>query len=384
MWSTGIEKKDVSKVASLYKDEKILNPKAYGGTDSTGKVAESKQEMFDGKGQINAYDLKDAITQQQHFAANKAKYQRKASASMYTPEEKSRIIESAFGGDESEKLRFGAQMIPLILDRLDYEGFGRQVLRTHELAQGQINSYEKDINVSALVIQDDGQTVETVVKGQRVFVPEFWITAFPKINLSEIATRQFDIVDRTHDKATFQIMLAEDRAILKALYAASTTENSQINITSTVNKSVFETVQYEVERHRLLADKFLINRQELGDLKKNMNVIDYDPITARDVLMTGLFGTIWGVNIFVSAGHDEQGLQNVAVPEGFIFCVTEPRYIGVLPIRISLKMLPADQFYRGAFQYGYLFGELLGCSILNSRSVAVGIKSGYSAPSWMQ
>ena len=382
MWANGMERK---KVASVYTDERLIHPKAYGGTDSAGRAKESSEDMFDSKGEMNAYDHKDVLTQQQKFAGVRDKYQRVEgnAKSFYTPEEKQRIVETAFAGDEADRQRFAAEMIPLILDRLDYEGFIRQVFKTHEVAQGQIISYEKDIDVSALVIQEDGQTIETVVKGNRVFPPEFWVTAFPKINMAEIARRQFDIVDRTHDKATFQIMLQEDRAGLAELYQASTLENNQITISSSINKTVLENLQVEVERHRLLVDKFIMNRAELGDLKKNINAIDYDPITSRDILLTGIFASIWGVNIFISAGVDEQGLQNVSVPEGVVFAVTEGRYLGAMPTRISLTMLPADQFITGKFQYGYLFGEMIGLAILNSRSVSCGVKTGATIPSWM-
>ena len=380
MWANNMEKKEIKKVAST-QDERLLNPKAFGGTDSKGRQVQSSQDMFDSKGQINAYDHEDVINQQQKFAGLMSQY--KKTGSFYSLDEKQRIMEAAFGGNQEERMRFGAEMIPLILDRLDYEGFIRQVFKTHEVAQGQIISYEKDINVTALVIQEDGQTIETVVKGNRVFPPEFWVTAFPKINMGEIAKRQYDVVDRTHDKATFQIMLQEDRNGLRQLYQASTIENSQINITSSLNKSVLETLQLEVERHRLIVDKFIMNRAELGDFKKNINSMDYDPITSRDILLTGVFANIWGVNVFVSAGVDEAGLQNVSVPQGVIFACTEGRYLGAMPIRISLTMLPADQFMFGKFSYGYLFGEMIGQAVLNPRSCAVGIKSTAVVPSWL-
>ncbi len=382
MWANNMEKKEIKKVASVQHDERLLNPKAYGGVDSSGNVKESKEDMFDSKGQLNAYDHKDMITQQQKFASLREQY--KKSGSFYSLDEKQRIMEAAFGGNEEERMRFGAEMIPLILDRLDYEGFIRQVFKTHEVAQGQIISYEKDVNVTALIIQEDGQTIECVVKGNRVFPPEFWVTSFLKINMAEIAKRQYDIVDRSHDKATFQIMLTEDRNGLRQLYQAATIENSQINITSSINKSILETLQFEVERHRLICDKFIMNRAELGDFKKNINSMDYDPITSRDILLTGIFANIWGVNIFVSAGVDENGLQNVSVPEGMVFAVTEGRYLGAMPVRISLTMLPADQFVFGKFQYGYLFGEMIGQAILNPRAVAVGVKSTATVPNWIK
>ena len=264
-----------------------------------------------------------------------------------------------------------------------YEGFIRQVYRTHELAPGQINSYEKDVNIAALVINEDGQTIETVVKGNRIFPPEFMVTSEPKINIVEIAQRQYDIVDRAHDKTTFQIMLTEDRQGLRELYQASTLENSITSISSTLDKTSLESLQFEVERHRLLVDKFIMNRSELGDLKRNINAIDYDPITSRDLLLTGIFGSIWGVNIFVTAGVDEQGIENVSVPEGMIFAVTEGRYLGAMPIRINLSIFNADQFVFGKPEYGWLFAEVISQVVVNPRAVAVAKKSGATVPAWL-
>jgi len=386
MWAKDMEKKIVTASATPQKyDERLLNPKGFGGVDSAGRVAESDSNMFDSKGELNAYDKKDAITQQMRFAQLRGNYQKpgKQAESYYTTEEKAKIVESVFASDEAERLRFGSEMIPLILDRLDYEGFIRQVFRTHQLAQGQINSYEKDVNVTALVIQEDGQTIESMVQGNRIFPPEFLVTAMPKITISEIATRQYDIVDRTHDKTTFQIMLKEDRQGLRELYQAASLENSLISVTSTVSKSVLETLQYEVERHRLLVDKFIMNRAELGDLKKNINAIDYDPITSRDLLLTGIFGSIWGVNIYVTAGVDEAGIESVSVPEGMIFAVTEGRYLGAMPIRVDLTVLPADQFIFGAPQYGWLFVEQISQVVVNPRAVACAVKSSATVPNWM-
>lgn len=386
MWAENMEKKAVKKAAVAEKyDERLLNPKGFGGSDSAGNAQESKEAMFDSKGQMNAYDHQDLMNQQSKFAELRAKYQRpgKQAESFYTPDEKQRIVESVFAADEAERLRFGAEMIPLILDRLDYEGFIRQVFRTHQLAQGQINSYEKDVNIAALVIQEDGQTIETVVKGNRIFPPEFLVTARPVITISEIAQRQYDIVDRTHDKTTYQVMLKEDRQGLRELYQASTLENSQVNVTSTVSKSVLETLQFEVERHRLLVDKFIMNRAELGDLKKNINAIDYDPITSRDLLLTGIFGSIWGVNIYVTAGVDEAGIESVSVPEGMIFAVTEGRYLGAMPVRVELTVLPADMFVFNQPAYGWLFIEQISQVVVNPRAVACAVKSSATVPTWI-
>lgn len=386
-WSEGMNTMNVTagaerKNPSQTIDERVYDAKSYGGVNSNGKKYASSERMFNAAGELNASDKRDALSQLQHFASLRNQY-RSAQKDYYSADEKSRIIEAALSGDPTERLKFGGAMIPLVMDRLDYEGFCRQIFRTHNVAQGQVISYEKDVNVTALVTNEDGSTIGHKVEGQRVYVPEFLVTSMPKISISEIAQRQFDIVERTHDKTTYQIMLKEDRQALKQLYSAASIENSVSNITSSLSKSVLENLQYEVERHRLKVDKFLMNRQELGDLKKNINAIDFDPITSRDLLLTGIFGSIWGVNIYVTAGVDEQGVESVSVPEGMIFAVTEGRYLGAMPIRIELSVFPADQFVYGTPSYGWLFLEQIGQVILNPRSVAVAKKSTAVVPSWM-
>lgn len=384
MWATGMTPKKVeASVTPNRYPEELIDPKSTAGVSASGRSVQGSAKMFSASGQVNAYDKKEVLDQQIKYAELMAQYRRANNASYFTPEDKQRIIEHALNTDPATRTKFGAEMIPLILDRLDYEGFIRQVFKTHELQQGQINSYEKDVNVTALVINQDGQTVEHVVRGDRVFPYEFLITAMPQVSISEIAQRQYDVVDRAHDKTTFQIMLKEDRNGLKELYQAAQLENDIINATSSVNKTVLETLQYEVERYRLLVDKFLMNRRELGDIKKNVNSLDFDPITSRDLLLTGIFGSMWGINMFISAGVDEQGIESVSVPEGMIFGVTAPRYVGAMPIRVNLTVLPADQFVHGQPKYGWLFLEQISQVVVNPRAIAVATKPNTTVPSWM-
>ena len=391
-WNDGMEKRTLAtkvaseraaKVASRIYDENLLDPKSFGGQDSRGRVVASGNRLFNAQGELNAQSKEDAISQLQHFAALREQKRIAKNTSYYSPEEKERIIESALSTTPENRVRFGADMIPLILDRLDYEGFIRQIYRVHNIPQGAVNRYEKDINVTALVTNEDGQTIGTQVRGNAVYPAEFMITAMPKVTISEIAQRQFDIVERTHDKTTFQVMLKEDRQGLREMYAASQVENNTINVTSTVSKPVLEALQYEVERWRLQVDKFLMNRQELGDLKKNVNAIDFDPITSRDLLLTGIFGSIWGVNVYITAGVDELGIESVSVPAGMIFAVTDGRYLGAMPVRVELNVFPADQFVYGSASYGWFFCEQISQVVLNPRAVAVATKSNAVIPTWL-
>lgn len=366
------------KRASVEYPEQVMEPKRAALTKG-GSVAETDERMFNAKGEMNAFDKKDAVLQQQKFAALREQYQPRQAA--LTPEKESQIMEHVFAGDYPERrMKFGQQMVPLILDRLDYEGFIRKVFLVHSVAQGEIISYEKDISVTALIISDDGKTVESKIKGNRLFPPEFNITANPLISVAEVATRQYDVVDRSHDKAAFEIMKQEDRNGLKLLYQSSTIENDLVNITGTLDKAPLEAMANEVERHRLIVDKFIINRAELGDLRVNINSTAYDPLSSREVLLTGIFGQIWGYNIFVSSG---KGDAEIVVPPGMVFAVAEPRFIGAMGVRIELTAFPGDQFVVQDPSYGWMFLERIAQLVVNARAVCRGQKSTTVVPSFM-
>ncbi len=366
-WTENVEiKKRPSRRASLQYAEELVEPKRWSKTKG-GRAVESGERMFNAHGDMNAYDKVDAVRQQEKFAGLREKYP--AKQARLSPEKESQIMEHVFAGNNPERrLKFGQQMVPLILDRLDYEGFIRQVFLTHSVAQGEIISYEKDINVAALVIADDGKTIESRIKGHRLFPPEFNITANPLVSVAEVATRQYDVVDRAHDKAAFEVMKQEDRNGLRLLYEASTIENSSSTITGTLDKSPLETIVNQVERHRLIVDKVLINRAELGDFRINIQSTTYDPLTSREVLLTGIFGQIWGYNIFVSSGL---GDAEIVVPPGMVFAVAAPRFIGAMGIRVELTAFPGDQFTVQDPSYGWLFFERIAQLVVISRAVAM-------------
>ena len=373
-WASGLKTR---KVSTDELQDKYLNPSNAGG----------KAPMFNSRGEVNANSRKEVFENAQKFAKLNDEYSDaykdskiEKLASLYTDEEKNKIFASALG-DQAQWIKFGQEgIVPLILRELDYKGFIRQVFHTHNVAQGQVIKYEKDISVTALVIAENGDAVESQVKGDRVFPGEFTVTSNPTIEIKEVAVRDFDAVERAKDKATFQVMLKEDRNGLRLLYSAATIENSQINITGSVNKAVIESLTNSVESWGLIANKILMNRAEFGDLRSAINTNDYDPVTAREVWLNGMFGNFWGYNILVAAGKSDTRLS---IPAGMIFAVTEPRFIGAMGIRVELEAHPADKFTLGQPRYGWLFVEVISQTVVNPRSVAMGVKSTTVVPDWM-
>lgn len=90
---------------------------------------------------------------------------------------------------------------------------------------------------------------------------------------------------------------------------------------------------------------------------------EVDPVTQREILQTGLFAHVWGADIMVSK----------IVPPGTVFAVADPEFVGVLPERQSVEVLPADE--PRILSLGWVVSEIIGIGIVNPRGVASGKKS---------
>ena len=378
MWAEKIEKKAVAAPSK----EKFAS--AITAQLDSVKYAGSKESLFNHEGVLNAYDSKDARAKAEKFATSTRKTIFASAAKDFGDKYKSEQMQlSDLLKDQGRACRFASDQVPLVMQRLDYQGFARQILKPHTVQQGQIIDYDEDINITAQVIAEDGQSIIQAVKGDRMFVPEYTISANPRVTVQEVLVRQYDIVDRLMEKTTMQIQMTEDRNMLRQLYQAGQTINDIIEVAGTLDKGLLEDLQQTIENHRLNADKFIMHRSDYGDLKKAMNAMDFDPVTSRELLMSGIFSSIWGVNILVSAGMDEAGQENMSVPKGVFFAVADGRFVGNFPIRQELTIANADQFVNSKIEYGWLYYEMIGQVITNPRAIAVGFKSGAKIPAFL-
>ncbi|MCZ2224541.1 MAG: hypothetical protein LC122_13030 [Chitinophagales bacterium] len=83
----------------------------------------------------------------------------------------------------------------------------------------------------------------------------------------------------------------------------------------------------------------------------------------REVLQTGLYGSIFAADIMVSK----------IVPPGTVYGVADREFVGVMPVRQDVEVLPADEPRR--LSLGWVISEIIGLAIVNPRGVAAGKKS---------
>lgn len=329
---------------------------------------------FDNKGELNAMSRKDALAQITKLAAI---LQDDVPANLglagqvsLSDSQQSDLITKAIMTQEG-KVALAQAMANPIRRNLDYHGIARRALVVDPLAQGAYPTYERDIDVAAVVISSNGTGPESRVFGDRVVVPEFELFSNPTIRISEVKHRRFNVIDRAVQKARQEIMAQEDANVFAAIDAAASVENTVQDISDAgmLKRDLVE-LKAQVDRWDLVTAKYFMNINEFTDILKwatgggqGVGGGEVDPVTMREILQTGLYAHIWGADILVSK----------VVPPGTVYCVADAEFVGVMPVRQDIEVLPADEPKQ--LKLGWVVSEQIGLAIVNPRGVAKGNKS---------
>ncbi len=247
-------------------------------------------------------------------------------------------------------------------------GVARRVLVPDPLAQGAYPTYPRDVDVAAVVVSSNGSGPESRVVSETLTVPTFELFCNPVVRMREVRAKRFNIIDRAVQKARQEIMAQEDANVFAALDVAAGIENTYTDIADAgILKRDLLALKKNVDRWDNITSKFLMNINEfvemLGWSSSGNNAGDVDPVTHREILQTGVLGRIWGADILVSK----------IVPAGTAYAVADPEFVGVLPIRSDIEVLPADEPKRVSL--GWVVTEEIGICVANSRAVAGARKS---------
>lgn len=256
----------------------------------------------------------------------------------------------------------------MIRKNLDYQGLARRLLVVDPLPQGALPVYDRDIDVAAYVCSSNGSVPESRVFGDRITVPELELVSNPTVRISEVKRRRFNVIDRAVQKARQELMAQEDGNVFAAVDAASSSENTVQDIADGgMMKRDLIAIKSQIDRWDLVTSKFVMHINEFNDIlmwaSSGTSAGEIDPVTQREVLQTGLFATAWGADIMVSK----------IVPPGIVYGAADPEFVGVMPIRQDIEVMPADEPRQ--LKLGWVVSEIIGLAIVNARGVAKGNKS---------
>jgi len=238
----------------------------------------------------------------------------------------------------------------------DYQAVGRKAFFIDELPDGTLPVYDMDPDIPAYVVGEEADSVQTIVKSKRLMVPLFELASYPKVPFTQVKERRFDVVRRIKQKSRDELFRREDQLIFAAMTKAGNANT--VNTSISIAKASFEIGDVadafaQVERHGLRVDKIFMNPARFPVVRKaGRDYMDFE--TQREILRTGFMGVLYGASLYMSP----------EVPENRIFLVTEPEYFGVMPVRIDLTVIPADD--PGNRSFGWSVFENIGIGIHNA------------------
>jgi len=331
--------------------------------------------LFDTKGELYASSTRDALTAITKMAKiiedNASSSSNLAGRPSFNDQQKDDMIKRALLTSEG-KIALGQAMALPIRRNLDYAGVARRALVVDPLSTGALAVYERDIDVSATVVSSNGSAPESIVRGDRVSVPEFDIVSNPMVRIREVRQRRFNVIERAVQKARQEIQANEDANVFAALDFSGDAnfggDNTAVDITDAgLARADLVRLGIQVDRWDLVTTKYFMNIVEFAEIRlwssqNGGGVAEVDPVTQREILQTGLYARIFGADIIVSK----------IVTPGTVFALADPEFVGVMPVRQDIEVMPADEPKR--LSLGWIVSETIGIGVLNSRGVAVGRK----------
>lgn len=240
----------------------------------------------------------------------------------------------------SGRQKIAASMQEPLRLRRDYASVIRKAFYVEALPDGALPYYDKDPEVTAYMIAEEGENIVSEATGERVLFPLFEISSNPEIPLSQIKERRYDLIERAQDLGKSQVQAAEDGrgfAIMDAVIEngfggiSGASLNDEILATGSLTVENLSSAFAEVEQHDMSVSNVFVNAKDLGDLR-NWGRDTFDPETQKSLLKVGVLGQIWGATI----------IRTRLVDAGFVYVCGEPEMVGRIPVRTELTVLSAD------------------------------------------
>lgn len=262
------------------------------------------------------------------------------------------------------RAKLAASMIQPLRLRRDYSSVGRKTFLVEQLPDGALPIYDKDPDVTAFVVGEEGENILAIQKPRRVIFPLFEIASNPEIPLTQIKERRFDLIERAQDLAKAQIQAAEDERVFAILDSIAVSgfdtlpgqTNPDVPVVAPISPSVLADAFAEIERHDLRVARIYMNATDYADIRKfGRDILDIE--SQATLLKTGLQAVLWGAQIITSR----------LVPTGFAYVCCEPEQFGRIPVRTEITVLSADD--PKARTIGFSCFENLGIGAFNPRGL---------------
>ncbi|MDG6938263.1 MAG: hypothetical protein JRN42_06990, partial [Nitrososphaerota archaeon] len=254
--------------------------------------------------------------------------------------------------------KVGQQFVGPILLRLKYEGMVRDMLLERPLAQGKAPYYpvQKDVGCAYVLQGQTGELKIHRVENNLVLVDLLRIGSRPLTPRAEVLLMDFDVLEHMRENAYLQILEQEDGYFLNMTESVITSWEAQnptishtvVNSNSGLwGQTAIHTAFKLTSRQRLKAATMLM---EVGGFYDMFNwTTEQIGWKAREELTeAGAFPVYGGVRVKPS----------VKVAIGSAYVAPDPKYVGFMPIRWSLRSEPVE--IQETAEMGFVLDELVG------------------------
>lgn len=292
-----------------------------------------------------------------------------------TDEQKTAKLQQIWSADtDSDKRgafrRIGQGMVGPIQIKLKYEGIGRNILVEDPRDRGFQVPYEvlDDLGQAYVLNSTDAEVKTTPFEGKWVPPTFFRIASFPYVRKEELYFLRANIVEYAQEMTREAIMKQEDGRLLTLLGSAINDYATnpahvitpdhivEIGAGNPLDIVDFYDAVSRVQLHELAVSRVLLNPLDLRDLYTwDVNVTGWD---FKNRIVAGETITQFGEFSFQTS---------IMVPQGTIFLVPEPNFLGVMPLMYSLDVQENNQIEQ--FRRGWVFDEMIGMMILNPRGL---------------
>ena len=291
-------------------------------------------------------------------------------ASTLTAEAKMRKMALILQDQVNGIQRLGVGMIGPIQLKLRYQGLIRNVLLEDPITPGTPLEYEvfDDLGQAYIMSGTEGEVRVTPFEGKRVRVEFFRVASRPAIRKEDLYYLRYNIVEQAQDETKQAIMKQEDSRLMVILQAAVTDYATRPDHEISHNHNITEGSGYFTPE-ALYTAVSTTDAHELPSARVLVNPVDY-----RDFYRWTINQTGWAFKDRVVAGEtittfgEFQIQRSVMVPQGKMFLLPNPEFLGVFPVLYSLDV--EENHTVEAFWKGWVFDEMISMAILNPRGIA--------------
>ena len=325
--------------------------------DSKGDInAGSKKELMQRIGALALASASGEVQEQHEFGARRAE-----------------LIEAAVADKSGETWRVVGEVLgDEILETMGRDGFLRKCVMRKDLKKGEFGRLRiRKKDVMAFYAVTDSGMVSSQINQSYLTPDEFYVKAHILIEDRELEQSPGDLLDDKYIDGLEQLMVKEDQVFKSLLDVAATSYNDLVGF-PTFSPQVFSEARTQIQTWGNPCATGVIAMDLWNDILSDPEFATYfDPVTKREIIMSGSLGSFYGVNLITDGfRYDTLKVLNA----GEFYFLSAPNVLGAQTVRKDVTTAPINMYLIGKPERGWYMQKIMGLAIGNGRACVHGVR----------